>query len=87
VSCATCSLPLRADAARRGLEVVKPDPRPACRTGDDRVSQVPGESPCVRAKLYDPGGAGCTRPVRCADAAFRLTQGVGSRHIIDFGAQ
>ena len=41
----------------------------------------------MRAGLYDPGGVDYTRPVQCADAAFRLTQGVGPRHDIDFGAQ
>jgi len=35
---------------------------------------------------YDPGGIGYTRPVQCTDAAFRFTQGVGSRKA-DFGAQ
>jgi hypothetical protein len=67
--------------------VFRPDLRPAYWTGDDRVSQVPGESSCVRAELSDPGGTGRARPIRRSGAAFRLTQGVGPRHIIDFGAR
>ena len=69
-----------------GLGLLSAGSPPALWGEDDRVSQVPGESPCVRALLYDPGGTGYTRPVQCADAAFRLTQGVGS-HEADFGAQ
>ena len=79
--------PTHAGAAHVGLGLLSAGSPPALWGGDDRVSQVPGESPRVRALLYDPGGTGYTRPVQCADAAFRLTQGVGSRHHIDCGAQ
>ena len=36
-------------------------------------------SPRVRAELFDPGGAGHTRPLGCAGTAFHLTDGVGPR--------
>jgi hypothetical protein len=31
-------------------------PQPLVFDGDGRISQVPGESVCQRAALYDPGG-------------------------------
>jgi hypothetical protein len=62
-----------------GLELVSAGSPPALWGGDDRVSQVPGEPPRVRAELFDPGGAGRTRPLGCAGAAFHLSDGVGPR--------
>ncbi len=42
------------------------------RTGDDRISRVPGEPSCACAVLFDPGRTGCSRPLRCAGAAPAL---------------
>ena len=79
------SVDRQAGAARRGRGGFLPDPD---RLVGSETTGSPGflGSPHVR-RLCDPGGAGRVRPTRRAGAAFRLTQGVGPRHIIDFGAQ
>ena len=54
-------------------------PLPALVRGDDQVSQVPGEPPCVHAPLSDPGELFTPGLLRRVDAAFRSSNDVGAR--------
>jgi len=54
-------------------------PIPALSHGDDQVSQVPGEPPCVHAPLFDPGELFTPGLLRRVDTAFRLPNDVGAR--------
>ena len=54
-------------------------PVPALSHGDDQVSQVPGEPPCVHAPLFDPGELFTPGFLRRVDTAFRLPNDVGAR--------
>ena len=50
--------------------------RPVVVGATTRTSQVPGGPPCLRAPLFDPGGAIRARPLQRGRAVFRCLQSV-----------
>jgi hypothetical protein len=61
--------PLRPDAGRGPGALGLAAPRQWLRTGDDRISQVPGEPCCAYALFSDPGRTAVTRPLQCSGMA------------------
>ena len=61
--------PLRPDAGRGPGALSLAAPRQWLRTGDARISQVPGEPCCAYALFSDPGRTAVTRPLQCSGMA------------------
>jgi hypothetical protein len=71
--------PENRERAAPGPGLLNRVPVPALSCGDDQVSQVPGEPPCVHAPLSDPGELFTPGPTGRVDAAFRYPNDVGAR--------
>src|SRR5260370_22389544 len=61
--------PLQPDAGRGPGALSVAAPRQWLRTGDARISQVPGEPCCAYALFSDPGRTAVTRPLQCSGMA------------------
>ena len=61
--------PLQPDAGRGPGALSLAAPRQWLRTGDARISQVPGEPCCAYALFSDPGRTAVTRPLQCSGMA------------------
>src|SRR5437879_9159355 len=81
------SLPGTANAPPPGPGLLNRVPVPALSRGDDQVSQVPGEPPCVHAPLSDLGELFTPGPTGRVDAAFRRPNDVGARRGLSLEAQ
>jgi len=78
--------PIRSGADLRAWSFTLATPQSHFTTGNDRVSQVPGEPFCAYAVLSDPGRTGCSRPIRCIGmASVHRTTKAPTRG--NFGAQ